>query len=165
MPLVVSPEKVIEVHSQLQEVVFVTPTLLQDRRRAIRDTVHTVTRVASPRKADPRTLAIDAIVRETNCTRYEAEKTLEWINQFVTASRKHSYQSVYPSKIQMRTREYAIFDQIMPHGAASAPGSAHKAIETALLDPTRNEYTLLHDRRDEEHSPAFCTVQVCLCVI
>lgn len=131
------------------------PTLLMRRRRPTRDTV----------QADPRALAIEAMVRETGCTHPEAEKTLTWIEQFVEASRKSAYESVYPTEDQMCTREYEIFDQIMPHGAASTPGSAHQAIEAALLDLTRNEFTLLHDRRDELHSPAFCTVQVCLCVV
>lgn len=118
---------------------------------------------ASP--AELRARAIEAIVRENGCTEAEAESTLRWINGYVVASRCRRYRTMYPSDSKLRSKEYRIFDSIIPHGATSAPGSAHQAIENALLDRTRDEVTIMHDQRDELDSPRYCTVQVCLAVI
>ncbi len=52
----------------------------------------------------------------------------------------------------------------MSHGTSATPGSAHSAIEAALLDPTRDEFGLRHEMR-EDTSQSFCTVRVSMGVL
>lgn len=108
---------------------------------------------------------VAAIQAETKCSRVEAFNMIQWVEGFVKRSRQGGYVTQYPTARQMAGRNYQVFDAIMPHGQASTPGSAHQLLERLILDSTRNETSLWHDRRDEPGSPAYCTVQVALGVI
>lgn len=110
----------------------------------------------------PTDIAVDKIVAETSCTPQEAASCLGWISGFVEAARCTNYSWQYPTTGQMAGRDYEIFDKIMEHGAVAAPGSAHEAVQAAVLDPSRDELTLTHDDRDEFGSPRYCTVQVAI---
>jgi hypothetical protein len=112
-----------------------------------------------------REAAIQAIRTETGCSIRHARVTLDWINNFVVRARMADYRHQYPTDDQMCTPQYRTFDAVIPHGQSSQPGSAHEAIEKAVLDPNRDEFSLLHDQRDDIGSPRYCTVQVCLGVL
>ena len=112
-----------------------------------------------------RDVAVKAIVRETGCSSKHAVATLAWIESFVKRSRLSSYRTQFPTDGQLGSPQYATFDKVVPHGAFSKSGSAHEAIERALLDPAQDEFSLVHDMRDEYGSPRFCQVQVCLGVM
>jgi hypothetical protein len=131
---------------------------------AVRETATTVSSVLH-RVENPRDVALRRIRKETGCSRSEAKRALNWINQFVILSRNEGYGTIYPTDEQMDTREYQIFDQIMAHGKSAIPDSAHAAVEDYLLDRSAEEVSILHDQRDEEDSPRYCTVQVCINVI
>jgi hypothetical protein len=117
------------------------------------------------REENLREIALRKIRKETGCSRSEAKSTLSWINQFVSLARNQGYAVLYPTDEQMSSREYEIFDMIMAHGATAVPDSAHAAVENVLLNRSAEEISILHDQRDEEGSPRYCTVQVCISVI
>lgn len=113
----------------------------------------------------PLDIAVDKVVAESDCTPAEAETMItDWLMPIVERSRRTGG-TAYPSDSEMfvggygsteSTRSYAIFDQVMPHGEASAPGSAHEAIEKVVLDPSRDEYGLIHDQTGDRQR--HCTV-------
>jgi hypothetical protein len=112
-------------------------------------------------KASARNTAIDRIVTETRCSSGDADATLSWIETFLDRARDGDYCTVFPTDTEMAGKQYRIFNQVIPHGVtAAAPGSAHEAIGTALLDPSRDELTLVHEQTDA--FPHYCTVRVSL---
>src|SRR5579871_3385228 len=106
-----------------------------------------------------------AIVRETQCSTAHAVSTLDWIEGFIDRARRAGYRVQLPTTDQMATPQYRTFEAIIPHGASSHPGSAHEAVERALLDPSRDEFSLVHNQTDEPGTRHFCTVQVCIGVM
>lgn len=101
-----------------------------------------------------------------SCTAGQAKAMVMWVKGFVNRARTAHYATQYPTTRQMRTPEYRIFDAIMPHGQAATEGSAHDLLQRHVLDPRRDEISLLHDRQhDAPGSPEYCTVQVALSVI
>jgi hypothetical protein len=115
---------------------------------------------------DPRRVAIDAIVRETHCSRDLASSTLRWIEDLVVEARKSGQPRQYPSSAQMHSEQYGVFEQVMPHGTIAAPGSAHAAIEAAVLDPSRDEFGLRHENRDDATAArTYCHVTVEMSVL
>ncbi len=109
----------------------------------------------------PRDIAIRAIILETACLWEEAESTLEWINRFVHECREGGYYPVHPTDADMLGREYEIFDLVVPHDGTAKLGSAHKAIEKALLDPSKDEFALRHFQI-KVGSREDCNVEVCV---
>lgn len=106
--------------------------------------------------------AVKLIVKECadiDCTEKDAEQAYAWINQLVEEAREEGYAFVYPNEDELNSRSYEIFDLIMSHGEHSTPGSAHAAVETALLDRTQGEAFLRHDQL-ERGGHLYCTVQV-----
>lgn len=114
---------------------------------------------------DLRAVAIEAIVRETDCSRKLAKRSIRWINGYVIQSREHGHRAVFPSQRRMNMREYTIFDSIMKHGTTSKPGSAHRAVEDALLDRSKGELTIMHDNQYGSGVARYCGVQVCTTAI
>ena len=108
-----------------------------------------------------RDLAIDAIVSEAGCTYKEADSTLSWISRFVTEARECDYVVIHPDDDDMSGREYEIFDLVVPHDGTAQPGSAHKAIEEALLDPSKDEFALSHSQITRGNRE-YCNVEVCI---
>lgn len=122
----------------------------------------------SPEYVSPqpsRAQVLDAIMRETGCSRSAAGNVLKWIKELVVCAREANYDLVYPTERELEGMVYRLFDMIMPHGKVSTPGSAHALIEAFVLDPTQGEIGLIHDMTDTEGSPSYCTVQVSLGVI
>ncbi len=109
----------------------------------------------------PRDIAIRAIILETACLWEEAESTLDWINRFVVEARDYGYPVLHPTDDQMSGREYKIFDLVVPHDGTAKPGSAHKAIEEALLDPSKDEFAIRHFQL-ERGGHEYCNVEVCV---
>ena len=101
--------------------------------------------------ATPYDIAVKKIVDEafakTGCTEDEAAATLDWVQGIVNRIREYGsgYRTYHPNDRDMATRQYDIFDTVIPHGKTSAEGSAHQAIEQAGLDPSLGELSLLHD--------------------
>lgn len=113
------------------------------------------TRLPEALKTDQQ-IAIERIMVEAECTRYEAMKTIAWVKKFVCAARRDNYATQYPTDEQLDSGEYGIFDAIMPHGAGAQPGSAHEALEKLVLDPTRDEYSLRHNMDGQ----GYCEVDI-----
>ncbi len=113
----------------------------------------------------PLDIAVDKVVAESGCTPAEAETMItDWLTSIVERSRKTGG-TAYPYDSEMfvggygsseNTRSYEIFDSVMPHGQASTPGSAHEAMENVVLDPSRDEYGLIHDQTGD--TQRHCTV-------
>lgn len=113
------------------------------------------TRIPDALKTDQQ-IAVERIMAEAECTRREALLTINWVKRFVHAARKNDYATQYPTDRQLDSTEYYIFDAIMPHGAGAQPGSAHEALEKAVLDPRRDEYSLRHEMNGE----GYCEVDI-----
>ena len=113
----------------------------------------------------PLDIAVDKVVAESDCTPAEAKTMItDWLTPIVERSRRTGG-TAYPYDSEMfvggygsteNTRSYAILDRVMPHGEASTPGSAHEAIEKVVLDPSRDEYGLIHDQTGD--TQRHCTV-------
>lgn len=72
---------------------------------------------------------------------------MQLVDEFVEEARTN-YNRVYPSTEQLRSPGYRVFHLVIPHGQRVAPpGSAHAAIEDAVLDRARGELSLHHDMR------------------
>lgn len=112
-----------------------------------------------------RTVAIRLTMAETGCTEKQAADMIKWLDVYVRRARRTNYRSQYPTDGSMRTDEYRLFEQVIPHGATSREGSAHEAIERALLNPSMDEYTITHEGRDDAHSPRYCQIQVAISVL
>ena len=114
-----------------------------------------------PTKAE----VLDAIMDETGCTRSEAGNVIAWVKKIVGHCRAIDYRAYYPTPVEMRGTTYRLTDEIVQHGQAATPDSAHALLEGLLLDPERDETGLLHDNRDESGSPSYCQIQVAIGVI
>lgn len=115
--------------------------------------------VETPSATQPtnwRRVAVDRIVAETGCSRNTAKKTIHWIGGFVERARASEYYTQYPTAGQLCSPLYVVFDKVIPHGKPSKPGSAHEAIERALLDPSCDEFSLRHDMESRE----YCAVDI-----
>lgn len=105
--------------------------------------------------------AIDQVALEARCTPAEARNLLEWIRSIVHEARRTDYQPQLPTTSDMSGRTYLILDHIMPHASRSRPGSAHAALEAALLDQNRGELAIMHDNRSAgAEMPLHCEVEV-----
>lgn len=104
----------------------------------------TVTPAPAPEsQVTARDTALQAIVTETGCTPVEAEACYGLAARFVDGARTGGG-IMHPDDADMSGREYVLFDKVVPHDAEAAPGSAHEALQVALLDPTKGEQTILH---------------------
>jgi hypothetical protein len=116
---------------------------------------------SSRRLPSKRDYAIDLIRRETECTRAEAGGTIDWTVTIVQKARQLKYVTVLPTKKQLRSKYYKIFQVVIPLGQSSRPGSAHLAIEAVALDVSRNEISITHAMQDPGNGePMFCGIQV-----
>lgn len=94
---------------------------------------------------------------ETGCTERVARGTVSWVGELVERARQGGCDSVvFPTDAEMATTAYRIFDRIAPHGCTATPGSAHAAVEAAVLDPARDETGLVHEQRERR----YCEVRV-----
>lgn len=147
----------VHTHNQ-KEVVVVSPTTTAVVPAIAVDT----TISGKPTKAE----VLDAIERETGCTRALAGSVISWVGDIVDHQREVCYKhSFFPTSSAMSGLVYSVFDAIVGHGKASTPGSAHQLLEAYLLDPTKDETGIFHDNRDEQGSPSYCRVQVAIGVI
>jgi hypothetical protein len=99
-------------------------------------------------------VAVDKVITETGCTGAEAYKMLNvWLPGILDRVRSSSNHSTLLTDAEMfvggygsrtKSASYAIFDTCVPHDQVSADGSAHQAIENAVLDPSRDEFSLVH---------------------
>jgi hypothetical protein len=108
---------------------------------------------------------VKVIAREANCSKTKAKRTIRWVEGYIDRARATDYAPQYPTEQQMTTIEYVVFGRIIGHDAVAAPGSAHHLIERLLLDPKRNEYSLLHTDLDDEELPSYCSIQVSVAVV
>ena len=106
---------------------------------------YTLTEPTRHQQAKPslREKAISAIVNETGCSQRDAEAAVSLIEEWVNDARKNGYEWVLPTDRQLRSKAYQIFRQVIPHGAAAKPGSAHAAVENAVLRGP--EFSFRHD--------------------
>lgn len=88
-------------------------------------------------------VAIGRIVAETKCPEEVAEKLLARLRGYVEIIRATGKAHI-PAPAEMRDDVYRVMDWIMPHDGRSGPGTAHAAVEAALLDPSKGELGLLH---------------------
>jgi hypothetical protein len=104
-----------------------------------------------------RQMAIDAIVAEVHCSTELAASTIDWIDDLVEQSRADGYFYAWPSTAQMQSAEYDVFDEMWPHAATPALGTAGHAVSKHLL--RGNETGIYHDLvRNGERS--HCGVRV-----
>lgn len=135
------------------------------------------TRTATLSTEDPvKTLdqeAINLIIKETGCTRVLAEQALGWMRNRVKETRRLQNKNVFsighsrivlPTNGQMTGPVYKIIDLIMPHGKFATPGTAHAAVEAAVIDRSKDEFALRHAQLDVDHVQ-YCTVEVCVEVV
>jgi RIO-like serine/threonine protein kinase len=105
---------------------------------------HTDTTTTPADELDKREVAIQAIMRETQCKRRTASATLKLVEHWVERSRKADYDWAYPTNRELAKRAYQIFARVIPHGTrVPAIGSAHEAIAAAVLEG--DEFSLEHD--------------------
>ncbi|MDB5176957.1 MAG: hypothetical protein JWN75_625 [Candidatus Saccharibacteria bacterium] len=124
-------------------------------------------------------IAVQRVVAEVganpdvrDCTPAEARTMItDWLIPIVERSRHTSGKRAYPTDAEMfvddyeystPTRSYEIFDAVMPHSAESIDGSAHQAIEDVVLDPSKNEYALIHEQTG---TPGYCSVATLIGVV
>lgn len=106
----------------------------------------------------PLDIAVDKVVAESDCTPAEAKTMItDWLVPILERSREDGGGMTYVYDEEMfdgnhgstaLTRSYKIFDKVMSHGQGSTPGTAHEAIEKAVLKPELNEFSLIHDQTD-----------------
>jgi hypothetical protein len=89
--------------------------------------------------------AVDRIVDESACTRREAWLTLGFIRVLMWRSRRSRNGQQQISWFFAQNEPYSIFDAVIPHNQDSADGSAHRAIEDALLKHRRGEFAIRHE--------------------
>lgn len=116
-------------------------------------------------------IAVDKTVAESGCTPAEATTMIDvWLRKILNRTRTANTHTVWLSDGEMfvgythgarqKTRSYQIFEAVIPHDQVSAEGSAHQAIEDAILDPSRDEFSLYHHQTGEEQR--HCTVTTSL---
>lgn len=111
-------------------------------------------------------IAVERIVAETGCRVKRAKAMLTWLNGLLDRARRSHNGVAFPTDQEMGGRNYQLFDRIMDHGAVAAVGSAHEALQTALLNPGNGELTITHDQMNEFGQRAkpgqalYCTVQI-----
>ena len=117
---------------------------------------------APPRGQTAHELAIELIVEETDCSPQEAQAAITWLERYIDGARQSDYATQYPSADELQDPAYRIVDTIMPHRAYAEPGTAHEAVQTLLLDPDRDEISLVHadDEDVEPGSPTYCQMRV-----
>lgn len=111
---------------------------------------------------------IDAIVAEIGCTHQAAADVIDYVHSFVQRARAGKYAKVYPSEYELAETAYDTMDLIMPHGQTAVPGSgsAHDVLSRHLLKPDRDEFSLVHDMRNEfGEQRLYCTVTVSLATL
>ncbi len=106
--------------------------------------------------------AIVLIVAETGCSLRLASEAFVFAEGIVKGARRNIGYTYHPKEDEMDTEAYRIFVKVVPHGKPSAPGSAHEALERALLRDENNEYAIRHDRVSGRKGtkPSYCQVKV-----
>lgn len=89
--------------------------------------------------------AVNLIAIEAGCSRRRAWMTLLWIWSLVWQARRHDYAERRMTMVTQWVFPYRQFDVVIPHDSVAAPGSAHQAIENALLNHQRGELNIRHE--------------------
>lgn len=114
----------------------------------------------------PYDIAVDRVVAETHCTPDEAKSMMRWLGRLLDRARQAPGQIVFPRSKEMWGRDYRVFDAVMGHDAVAPVGSAHEALQNALLYPSVGELTIGHAQRNEFGEVAapgerlYCTVTI-----
>jgi hypothetical protein len=103
---------------------------------------------------------LDKIVDETGCSRDDAFTAILFIEDMVALARGgercNTPGTHHLTASEMAGTGYRIMDDIMPHGENAKPGSAHAAVERAILGS--DEYAIVHD--NPTGKPEDCVVSV-----
>ncbi len=113
-----------------------------------------------PAPTRPRGRDVIAQLRAEGIRRKEAGEFLNYMRHVVSSVRRSDGRAFRPYDEDIES-VYDTLDAVMPHGQISTPGSAHDLLERHLLDPSRGELGIMHDRA-EEGELVFCAVTVTL---
>lgn len=115
-----------------------------------------------PSTAELTATAVKLIVSETSCTSDHAKHTLSFIAKRLAEARDCGG-TCWMDHSQALCGQYQTFRQVIPHGMPSSAGSAHEAIERALLDSAHGEFGIRHDGDGEDEGGfVFCSVEICI---
>jgi hypothetical protein len=110
--------------------------------------------------ATPYDIAVALIQKEAHCKRKQAVGCIEFVTRMLDKARdgSRSFEQVgvyHLTNHDMNQGGYDVMDAIMPHDVSAAPGSAHAALETLLLQP--DEFGLVHSNPTGQKSD--CSVK------
>ena len=114
---------------------------------AVFETDMHIDEIPAAKPLHPFRAAILAVSAEKGCSKSAAERMLRWLRDRTNEARKRPDGTLRITGRDMTTREYKLFDEVMPHGVTPAEGSAHEAVVKALIHPESGEYGLIHDQR------------------
>lgn len=107
-------------------------------------------------------LAVNAIMKETGRPRHEAVEGLQFIFSMADKARRgarcKTVGTHHLDDEEMESLGYAVMDQVMEHGSEADEGSAHAAIQRAVLQP--NEFALMHDNPSGKREDCVVTVDI-----
>lgn len=91
---------------------------------------------------------IQAIRRDVDCTYDEAFDLILWTQARMIHARRaratHGHPYIFPNGTDLRSRNYQLLDQLIPHDAKPAPGSAHELLSRYVLDAQLGEDYITH---------------------
>ena len=96
---------------------------------------------------------------QTGCTAGSACRMIGRLDDLVGQARSSGYSVAYLTDADLASDWYKTLDMVMPHGGDPQPGSAYEAIVEALLDPARDEHSLVHCQTTDGPQ-VYCTVQI-----
>lgn len=129
----------------------------------ITDTATIVPAIAvagDPAPTRPRGRDVIAQLRAEGIRRKEAGEFLNYMRHVVAEVRRYDGTPFRPYDEDIES-VYGTLDAVMPHGQISTRGSAHDLLERHLLDPSRGELGIMHDRA-EDGELVYCAVTVTL---
>jgi len=105
---------------------------------------------------DLRVIATEAIAFEARCRLREATRALRWVDKRVKDARRKGYATIFPDD----SAELSIIARIISSGEQSSPGSAHAAIEKALLNSRQGESAIILEYHDASLSSPYSAFTV-----
>ena len=139
-----------------QEVVYMTATLTE--------TVATPdSTIQQTRAKTPVDIAVELIVAETDCTERKARAFVSSMKDNLANVTKAG-DTVWYMPVVWLNKYHDILEGIAPDDTRSASGSAHAALEMAVLDGAKGQMGLVHSQR-ERGNHQYCTVDVVVEVV
>ncbi len=102
---------------------------------------------------------ITAVQAETGLDRELVSQAIGWMGRVVSRARMLRNREYFPTKPELEHPRYQVIKTIFPHGTAPVPGTAADLVQELLIDPSRGETGLMHDRR-ETGDQLYCTMSI-----